>query len=367
MHARRWFAAAIVCAVAGSSLAVAAQKPNVRRKAAADPDMPQLTWPLPPEPPRVRYVATYRGVTDFKPAKRPSRLAAMLLGAADTSAALSDAMLKPYAVAVGPTGRMYVSDTAARRVFAFDIDRRIVGFVGEGRTGRLTKPVGVAVDGRGVVFVSDSTLKRVFGYGLNGETIIAIGHEGELEGPSGLAVDRGADRLYVVDAGRHQVLCYSTRDGSLVSALGKRGGAPGEFNFPTNVAVDNDGKVYVTDTLNFRIQIFDRDGRFVRTFGEIGDSPGRLNRPKGIAVDSEGHIYVADSSFNNFQVFDQDGRLLLFVGQGGNLAGEFALPAGLYIDARDRIYVADQGNSRVQVFQYVKSTTNPRAGEGASQ
>lgn len=364
MRAPAWFVAVTACVVIGSG-SMFAQKDG-RKAAKGKPvvEASQLTWPLPPEPPRVRYLATYRGLDDFKPARKPSRFLNLMLGQADRSKALSDSMVKPYGIAVGPSGRLYVSDTAARRVFAFDRDQQTVSFVGEGRTGRLTKPVGVAVDGHGVVFVADSTLKRVFGYGLDGELSIAIGHEGELDAPSGLAIDRAANRVYVADAGKHQVLAYSTRDGALVHTLGKRGGEPGEFNYPTNLSVDAEGRLYVADTLNFRIQVFNREGAVLRVFGELGDSPGRLNRPKGVAVDSEGHIYVADSSFNNFQIFNAEGQLLLFVGQGGSEAGEFSLPAGLFIDEQDRIYVADQGNSRIQVFQYVKANAGNRAGEG---
>jgi DNA-binding beta-propeller fold protein YncE len=362
MRAPAWSVALVVIASLGSGMPVAAQKGG--RKGSTAAPTTQLTWPLPPESPRVRHLATYRGVDDFKPAKKPSRLMTMLLGAADPSASLSNSMMKPYGIAVGPTGRLYVSDTAARRVFAFDRDRRTVAFVGEGRTGRLTKPVGVAVDAFGRVFVADATLKRVFGYGDDGELAIAIGHEGELEAPSGLAIDREGHRLYVADAARHQVLAYSTDDGKALATIGKRGGEPGEFNFPTNLSVGKDGRLYVADTLNFRIQAFTREGAVVHTFGELGDSPGRLNRPKGVAVDSEGHIYVADSSFNNFQIFDEQGQLLLFVGKGGSLDGEFSLPAGLFIDEQDRIYVADQGNSRIQVFQYLKDNAGTRAGEG---
>lgn len=364
MRAPAWFVAVVACVAIGSGTTNAQKDGRKAAKGKPGVATPQLTWPLPPEPARVRYLATYRGRDDFKPAKKPSRFLTLMLGQADRSKELSDSMVKPYGIAVGPSGRLYVSDTAARRVFAFDRDRQTVGFVGEGRTGRLAKPVGVAVDGDDVVFVADSTLKRVFGYGLDGELAIAIGHEGELDSPSGLAIDRAADRVYVADAGKHQVLAYSSRDGALVRTLGKRGGEPGEFNYPTNLSVDGEGHPYVADTLNFRIQVFDRDGQVLRVFGELGDSPGRLNRPKGVAVDSEGHIYVADSSFNNFQIFDQQGQLLLFVGQGGSEAGEFSLPAGLYIDDQDRIYVADQGNSRIQVFQYVKAGAGNRAGEG---
>ena len=214
-----------------------------------------------------------------------------------------------------------------------------------------------------MVFVADATLKRVFGYGPDGELTIAIGHEGELEAPSGLAVDRGADRVYVADAGKHQVFAYSTRDGALVSTIGKRGGEPGEFNYPTNLSVDARGPPLRGRHAELpHPDVRSRRQGAADVFGELGDSPGRFNRPKGVAVDSEGHIYVADSSFNNFQIFDQEGRLLLFVGKGGSLAGEFSLPAGLYIDDQDRIYVADQGNSRVQVFQYVKANAGNEPG-----
>ena len=58
--------------------------------------------------------------------------------------------------------------------------------------------------------------------------------------------------------------------------------------------MDKDGNVYVTDTMNNRVEIFDADGKFISTFGKNGDGPGYFARPKGIAVDSDGHIWVAD-------------------------------------------------------------------------
>jgi DNA-binding beta-propeller fold protein YncE len=215
------------------------------------------------------------------------------------------------------------------------------------------KPTGIAVDPSGTVFVADATLNRVFGYAPTGELVVAIGHDGDLESPAGMAVDGVRRRLYVADSKKHQVFCYSTADGTAIRTIGRRGSEPGEFNFPTNVSVDKEGRLYVTDTLNFRIQTFDPEGRPIGAFGTLGDTPGSLNRPKGLAVDDEGHVYVADTSFNNFQIFDQTGQLLLFVGSVGSGPGEFFLPAGMFIDARNRVYVVDQGNARVQVFQYL--------------
>lgn len=331
-------------------MAIRAEKRDGKTQAAGKAT--SLVWPLPPEQPRIRYVRTYQSDDDFKGGKKPSKFALMLLGPKDAGAA-SDSLVKPYGVAVSRTGKVFVADTASRRAFVFDPDAKTLSFLGDGGPGKLTKPVGVAVDDRDVVFIADATLKRVFGYAPDGSLQIAIGHDGELSNPSGLAIDRINHRLYVADASRHQILSYSTLDGSAQHTIGKRGSENGEFNFPTNLAVDAKGRLYVADTLNFRIQIFDAAGTFVRAFGELGDTPGSFNRPKGVAVDSEGHIYVVDASFNNFQIFNEEGQLLLFVGAGGQSPGEFVLPAGMFIDEQDRIYVADQGNSRVQVFQYL--------------
>jgi DNA-binding beta-propeller fold protein YncE len=337
--------AVLILAAWPASLDAADKK---KKPAGADPS--SLVWPLPPDPPRIRFVRTYRSVDDFKQ-KKDSRWKSLLLGP-DTTRSVTQ-LMKPYGVAVARDGRVFVTDTVARRVFVFDPVAKVVRFVGESGPGKIVKPMGVAVDDAGRVFVADATLKRVFGYAADGGLAIAIGHDGELQNPSGLAIDRQRQILYVADAKKHQVLCYSSADGSFIRAVGKRGVEQGEFNFPTNLAVDREGRLYVADTLNFRVQVFDASGAVVTSIGSHGDGPGHLNRAKGVGVDSEGHIYIADTSFNNFQVFKADGAILLFVGATGVGPGEFLLPAGLFVDDEDRIYVADQGNARVQVFQRV--------------
>jgi DNA-binding beta-propeller fold protein YncE len=345
---RRRAAVALLFAVAlsvgaGPTLVTAADK-----KKPAPPA--SLVWPLPPDTPRIRYVTAYHGLTDFK--KNTGRWKSLLVGPdADRP---STQLMKPYGIAVANDGRVFVTDTAARRVFVFDPHAQTVAFVGEKGPLKVVKPIGVALDAAGTVFVADATLKRVIGYRPDGTVGLAIGHEGELENPSGLAIDRAHALLYVADAKKHQVLCYAVGDGTFVRAIGKRGTEPGKFNFPTNLSVDRAGRLYVTDTLNFRVQIFDAAGAFVASIGTQGDSPGHLNRAKGVGVDSEGHVYIADTSFNNFQIFDPDGGILLFVGSTGEGPGEFLLPAGLFVDDEDRIYVADQGNARVQVFQRIR-------------
>ena len=336
-------AAAAVAGGGGTRLSAADKK----KPAAPAP----LVWPLPPDSPRIRYVTAYHGLTDFK--KAGGGWKALLIGPDIDKP--STQLMKPYGVAVAHDGRVFVTDTAARRVFVFDPHAKTVTFVGEKGPLKIVKPIGVAIDSADTVFVADATLKRVIGYRPDGTVAIAIGHEGELENPSGLAIDRTRSLLYVADAKHHQVRCYSSTDGVFIRTLGKRGTEAGEFNFPTNLSVDRSGRLYVTDTLNFRVQVFDPSGALVTSIGTQGDGPGHLNRAKGVGVDSEGHVYIADTSFNNFQIFDPDGAILLFVGSTGDGPGEFLLPAGLFVDDEDRIYVADQGNARVQVFQRVRS------------
>lgn len=344
-----------IALVLGVLIAASGLTAGASDKQKAAPSRPTLVWPLPPDPPRIRFVAEYHGVDDFK---KKSRWKSMLLGP-DTQEHV-DQLMKPYGVAAARDGRVFVTDTAARRVFVFDPHAKSVEFIGEKGPGKISKPVGVALDDADRVFVADATLKRVFGFGADGAMAIAIGQDGELQNPSGLAIDRERRQLYVADAKKHQVLCYASTDGRFIRAIGKRGVNAGEFNFPTNLTVDRQGRLYVADTLNFRIQVFEADGTFVKSIGSQGDGPGHLNRAKGVGVDSDGHIYVADTSFNNFQIFDGEGQILLFVGSTGSGPGEFLLPAGLFIDDEDRIYVADQGNARVQVFQRVSLTARAK-------
>jgi DNA-binding beta-propeller fold protein YncE len=113
--------------------------------------------------------------------------------------------------------------------------------------------------------------------------------------------------------------------------------------------------LYVTDSMNFRIQILSREGRYISSFGQLGDGSGDFNRPKGVAVDSDGHVYVVEGLHDVVQIFDGAGRFLLSFAEPGHGDGELWLATGIAI-ADDRIYVADSSNHRVQVFEYLKET-----------
>jgi sugar lactone lactonase YvrE len=177
--------------------------------------------------------------------------------------------------------------------------------------------------------------------------------------PVGLAIDTENRFLYVVDTQQDQVIVYDADTLKLLRRIGTGGKnhyltSPGDFGAPQGVAVDKDGNVYVTDTLNNRVEIFDADGNFISEFGKNGDGPGYFARPKGIAVDGDGHIWVADEMQDRLQVFNRDGQLLTYIGLGhGEMPGQFKALVGVAIDKGNRVFTTEQYPGRLQVFRYV--------------
>lgn len=307
-----------------------------------------IFWPSPPQKPKVSYVQSISNSLDigFKKTWITKTLDA-LLGKDESD----EALLRPYGIAVS-TKKIYITDPGLSLIHIFDLKNKKysrISFAGEKE---LVSPLGIAVDINGEVFVSDSVLKKVFVINESGALLREIGSDELFIRPTGIAVDE--NRVYVVDTLRHQILVFSKNKGTLLFQIGQNGTKNGDFNYPTHIFLSSDKRIHVTDSLNFRIQIFDIDGNFLSSFGRLGDALGDFSKPKGIAVDSEDHIYVVDSQFDNIQIFDKTGKLLLVVGSTGRSPGKMSLPSGIFIDKQDRIYLTDSYNKRIQIFQYLK-------------
>jgi DNA-binding beta-propeller fold protein YncE len=335
-------AAAVLCALALLSAGCATAPKSV-----------DLVWPLAPEQPRIRYVGYVSSLEDLG-VSGWSRMKEFMFGDEPV-----EKLVKPYGVAVDSRGRLYVADTGIKLVFSFDFEAQSdvekVRLVGMKKPGRLGRPVGLAIDANDNLYVSDAIAHKIVVYGPDHEVVSAIGKYAKLERPAGITIDNQRRRLIIADVGAHDIKVYGL-DGEFLFSFGERGAGDSQFNFPTNVAVDELGRIYVVDSMNNRVMIFDSEGNFISKFGQVGRVAGSFARPKGIALDSEGHIYVVDSAFDNVQIFRDDGQLLLSFGEFGAEPGSFQLPAGIYIDGADRIYVSDQYNRRVQIFQYLKET-----------
>jgi sugar lactone lactonase YvrE len=165
--------------------------------------------------------------------------------------------------------------------------------------------------------------------------------------------------LYVADTQADQVVVFDPDTLKLVRRIGTGGKKheltdPGDFSGPTGVALDKDNNLYVTDTMNYRVEIFDAEGKFISQFGRHCDGPGCFAHPKGIAVDSDGHIWVADPMLDILQAYDRDGLLLAYIGGHGNLLGQFSSLVGVSIDKKsNRMFTSEQYPGRVQEFRYI--------------
>jgi len=311
----------------------------------AAPPLREIVYPPPPDVARIKYVASYRGTGD---SGSGSTAASILLGSEATTV-----LKKPMGVFVDPEGTIFVTDTAANDVFLINQGNKKGTSLGELGSKFLFKPIGVSTDSEGKIYVTDSQTDKVFVLGKTGKLITTVTPDDPFQQPTGLIVDRKNNRLYVTDTHTHSIKVFDIETLKQTGTIGKRGREEGSFNFPSHITVDQDGKLYVVDTMNGRVQIFDQDGKFLRAFGEFGDAPGMFARPKGIGVDSEGHIYVVDSAFNNVQIFDQEGRILLAFSGYGSERGQMILPAGLAVDKDDYIYVVDSWNRRVEKYEYL--------------
>lgn len=329
-----------------------ADTPGTNRRTAAS-----LVYPAPPDEPRYVYERTVRGSADVVPDTDDSALRRALTGESRSSEGLS----KPYAVAVHG-GRIYVSDSAERFVNVFDVPAGRNFKIGDkDGDGQLTKPLGLDTDNAGTLYVADGTSKQIVVYDRDGNFLRRIAGPKMFDRLSSVTVDPLGDRLYVVDIGgvtseQHRVRVFDARTGKHLLDIGKRGGGPGEFNLPRDVAIGKQGHLYVVDGGNFRVQIFDRDGKYLQSFGAVGKQIGNFARPKEIATDREGNVYVADAAFGNFQIFTADGELLMFIGDRGERdePARYMLPSGIAVDEDGRIYFVDQWFRKIDIFRPVR-------------
>ena len=323
-------------------------------------DFSKLVWPNPPAPTRVKYL-NYFCCDKYTPeaANKKSSWMDRMAGAETQSQKMDDkplfALWTPYGLAVDSKGNLYIADGKVGAIFVFNTETKDLQMIKNGVNARFGDIIGLAMDDSDRLFVSDSKLHHVIVFGKDRKIEGSIS-EG-LADPGGMAIDNENRFLYVADPALDQVLVYDADKFNLIRKIGTAGKKhtltePGQFSVPTNVAVDADANLYVTDMYNNRVEVFDADGNFIRQWGKAGDRPGTFTRPKGIAIDADGHVWVADAVQDILQCYTADGHFLMWMGGHGLFPGQFRALAGLYIDKNNRIFASEQYPGRVQMFRY---------------
>ena len=266
---------------------------------------------------------------------------------------------KPLGIAVSADGgHIYVTQTGG--------DQATVVLDGKGvKTGELKPPadvsarasqVYVAVDPRtNDVYATDRAAGRVYIYTADGtyKGILTPDPDPGAWQPLAIAFDKDGN-LFVSDAGgAFQTVREISREGKVVLTIGEQG----MLDFPNGIAVDRAGDIYITDSNNGRLMVFDSKGTKLGLV-QRGPAMGELSLPRGIAIDDQNKVYVVDAVGQAVQVYremtkdDQAPLYLNRFGREGTVDGAFEFPNGIAVDSRGRVYVADWNNDRIQVWSY---------------
>jgi DNA-binding beta-propeller fold protein YncE len=225
----------------------------------------------------------------------------------------------------------------------------------------LTSPGGIAFAGN-TVLVADPLNARIQRFTTSGRFLGAFGHKGvrpgEFLSPQGLVVHAG--KVFVAMNGNDRVDVFSLRGRwqrmfQVHSNVRKtfamsRGGGRGQLHNPYQIVRAPNGRFYVADLTNGRVNIYTGRGFSRGQLGVFGPGSGQFLAPYGVTADGAGNVYVADRDLNRISKFSSGGQLLAEWGETGTQGGEFLSPQGLAVDRAGNLYVADTNNARVQKF-----------------
>jgi DNA-binding beta-propeller fold protein YncE len=270
-------------------------------------------------------------------------------------------------VTVDTSGNIYATDMNFfdGRVRKFDSAKDLAAAWGGSRgkgDGTVANAAGAAFDGSGNYYVVDIRHHRIQKFDPNGNFLLTWGSFGSGDEqftfsgslnvtPFTIAVDQ-AGNVYVPDSGNRKIKVFNS-SGGFVKQFGSMGAGDGQFQLPVCVGLDRAGNIYVADPGNRRIQVFDSTGTFLRKWGAPGTGDGQFSQIYGMAVTPDGTVYVTDLDIavSRIQKFDSQGNLLAKWGSPGSAAGQFIQPAGVAVDpVIGNVYVCDIGNHRIQKF-----------------
>jgi DNA-binding beta-propeller fold protein YncE len=310
-------------------------------------------------PPFVDLPSIERIVEDYEP---PAHAAAVVKGqslpvillarVAALAYGRGRVLLAPTHVTTDSRQRLIISDPDLPAVHVLEVAGKNSFRIAGGPQHRMQMPNGVAVDAADNIYVADGKKGMILVYDPQGRFLRYLGNvsgESLFEAPSGIALDRKAGHLYVLDSPVHELIMLDLHGKVLKRVGNKRGPAGGGVDYPTEIALGND-EVVVLDRAGSRIQVFDLQCNFLRTFAIQVESGPPVVREIGLSLDSRSNIYISNLNGPMVRIYDRDGHLVGGLERDGLRFDAFNDPSGIWIDSADRIYVADTRNNRVQVF-----------------
>jgi DNA-binding beta-propeller fold protein YncE len=270
-------------------------------------------------------------------------------------------------IATDSKNRVYVFNRGEHPIIIFESDGRFVTSWGEKL---FVRPHGIYIDSNDLIYCTDDADQTVRKFTLDGRLLMTLGISGQatdtgvvendyrtirraglpFNQPTNLAI--APDSTLVVSDGYGNARVHRfTPDGRLLHSWGAPGSEPGQFNLPHGIAVDSEGRVYVADRENSRIQVFDASGRFIEEWTDVA-------RPMEVFIDGRGNVFVAEVGWRaglfpwhvapngtggRLSIFDLNGRLQARWGGGSNptAPGDFFAPHDVWVDREGDVYVGE--------------------------
>ncbi len=226
----------------------------------------------------------------------------------------------------------------------------------------LSEPYDVATAANGNIYIADTGNKDIKVFDPNGKFLYKFGTRGKERGqflaPTGITITK--NKVYVTDGLTMKVQIFDLTGqylGDLITANIKN--AYGAIR-PMGISTDENNNIFLSDIFNHRILKFNDSGQVVLAFGKPGDEKGYLYYPNDVTVDNEGYIYVSDSNNARVQVFDPAGKFFKVYGdKSKDLEIGLAITRGVTVDNKGYLYIADAAQSKIFVIRADKNKPEP--------
>jgi len=217
------------------------------------------------------------------------------------------------------------------------------------------KPTGITVGPDGNLYVADTHYHRIVAFNSEGKIIREFGKLGEAEGefiyPTDIAFDKKG-RMFVSEYGGNDRISVFDHNGVFQYCFGEPGNGEKQFSRPSALCIDESNEhLYIADACNHRIAMYTLDGEWVRYLGRLGTEPGCLRYPYDLALTEKGHLVICEYGNNRIQILSPNVESLGVYGRAGRNAGELAYPWGVAVDQK-YAYIVDAGNNRIQVWEF---------------
>ena len=260
--------------------------------------------------------------------------------------------VKPRSIAVDLEDNVYICDMTGR-IQKFDKEGE---YLLQWQMPQIEKgrPKGMTLDHEGHIVIVEPHYSRINHFNKEGKLISQWGvhgnNKGQLSFPRAVAIASDGSAYVSEFQIIERVQKFQLNRKTVSFEIKGAGGAPSQFNRAEGISLSPEGNLFVADSCNHRIQIFEADGTFLRSIGKAGTARGEFSYPYDIRVDELGYQYVCEFGNSRLTILDSNSQVIEIIGRPGNLPGEFNNPWSLALDSKGNLYVADSQNHRVQKF-----------------